>query len=150
MQKGWKEFDEQYSNFASDPRNIRLGLASDGFNPFRVMSSTHSTWPVLLIPYNLPPWLCMKQSSIILSMIIPGEKAPGMDINVYLQPLIKELVQLWHDVDAYDAYTNTRFTLRVLITLLQMIFLHMLICFSGVRRVILHVHLVGKQLNQFC
>ena len=35
-----------------------------------------------------------------------------MDIDVYLQPLIKELVQLWHGVDGYDAYTNTRFTLR--------------------------------------
>jgi len=110
--KAWKEFDEQYPNFASNPQNIRLRLASDGFIPFLVMSSTYSTWPVLLIPYNLPPWLCMKQSSIILSMITLGEKAPGMDIDVYLQPLIKELVQLWYGVDAYDAYTNMRFTLR--------------------------------------
>jgi len=53
----------------------------------------------------------MKQSSIILLMIILGEKALGMDIDVYLQPLIKELVQLWQGVGAYDAYTNTRFTL---------------------------------------
>jgi len=95
-----------------DPRNIRLGLASDGFNPFRVMSSIHSTWPVLLIPYNLPPWVCMKQPSIILSMIIPGEKAPGMDIDVFLQPLIKKLLQLWNGVDAFDAYTGTQFKLR--------------------------------------
>ena len=80
--KAWTDFDEQNSHFASDPCNVRLGLASDGFNPFRVMSTTHSTWPVLLILYNLPPWLCMKQSSIMLSMIIPGEKAPGMNIDV--------------------------------------------------------------------
>jgi len=33
----WKEFDEQYPKFASDPQNIRLGLASDGSNPFCVM-----------------------------------------------------------------------------------------------------------------
>ena len=91
--KALKEFHEKYSNFASDPRNIMPGLPSDGFNHFRVKSSMHSTWTVLLIPYNLPPWLYMKQSSSILSMIILDEKAPGMDINVYLQPLIKELVQ---------------------------------------------------------
>jgi len=35
-------------------------------------------------------------------MIIPGEKAPGMDIDVYLQPLIKELVELWQGVNSYD------------------------------------------------
>ena len=58
--KAWKDFDEQNPHFASDPRNVRLGLSSDGFNPFCVMSTTHSTWPMLLIPYNLPPWLCMK------------------------------------------------------------------------------------------
>ncbi|NAW23590.1 hypothetical protein FGF82_24025, partial [Salmonella sp. gx-f9] len=29
---------------------------------------------VVFVPYNLPPWICMKQSSFILSMIIPGEK----------------------------------------------------------------------------
>ena len=90
--KAWKEFDEQNPHFASEPRNVRFGLASDGFNPFGVMSTTHSTWPVLLIPYNVPPWLCMKQPSIILSMIILGEKALGMDIDAYLQPLIKELL----------------------------------------------------------
>jgi len=53
----------------------------------------------------------MEQSSIILSMIILGEKAPGMDIDVYLQPLIQELIQLWNGVDAYDAYTKTSFKL---------------------------------------
>ena len=58
------------------------------------MSTTYSTWPVLLIPYNLEPWVCMKQSSLILSMVIPGEKGPGNDIDIFLQPLIVELKQL--------------------------------------------------------
>jgi len=58
--KAWKDFGEQNSHFDSDPRNVRLGLATDGFNPFCVMSTTHSTSLVLLTPYNLPPWLCMK------------------------------------------------------------------------------------------
>ena len=54
----------------------------------------------------------MKQSSIILSMIIPGEKVPSVDIDMSLQPLIKELVQLWHGVNAHDAYKKMRFTLQ--------------------------------------
>ncbi|KAD3066352.1 hypothetical protein E3N88_34232 [Mikania micrantha] len=32
--KPWKEFDKKYPNFAKEPRNVRLGLAADGFNPF--------------------------------------------------------------------------------------------------------------------
>jgi len=58
------------------------------------MSTSHSTWPVMLVPYNLPPWMCMKQQYFILSMIIPGPTAPGMNIDVYLQPLISELQEL--------------------------------------------------------
>ena len=42
----------------------------------------------------------MKQSSIIVSMITPREKAPSNDIDVYLQPLVKELLQYWEAVDA--------------------------------------------------
>ncbi|OMO52139.1 Zinc finger, CCHC-type [Corchorus capsularis] len=70
----WKAFDSRFPDFASDPRNVRLGLAADGFNPFKLMSTTYSTWPVVLMNYNLPPWIGMKQPAFILSMIIPGDK----------------------------------------------------------------------------
>ena len=86
--------DQHYPLFGADPRNVRLGLASDGFNPFSAMSISYSTWPVVLMPYNLPPWMCMKQPYFMLSMLIPGEKAPGNDIDVYLEPLIDELKEL--------------------------------------------------------
>lgn len=76
------------------------------------MNSKHSTWPVVLIPYNLPPWICMKQTSFILSMIIPGPDSPGNDIDVYLQPLIDELLQLWEGVETFDASSKKKFSLR--------------------------------------
>ncbi|XP_021740070.1 uncharacterized protein LOC110706456 [Chenopodium quinoa] len=107
-----KKFDEKYTEFATDPRSVRLGLASDGFNPYRLMNTNYSTWPVDLIPYNLPPWLCMKPSSFILSIIILGKFGPGMDIDVYLQPLIHELKLLWEGVDAFDSYSESNFKLR--------------------------------------
>ncbi|KAG8493359.1 hypothetical protein CXB51_010946 [Gossypium anomalum] len=108
----WKSFDSKFLSFVSDPRNVRLGLAADGFNPFKIMSTSYSTWPVVLVPYNLPLWICMKQSSFILSMIIPGEKGPGNDIDIYLQPLIEELKQLWSGVETYDVLRNENFNLR--------------------------------------
>ena len=57
----WKHVNDMYKWFDSDPRNVRLGLASDGFNPFGMLNVNYTCWPVILIPYNLPPWLCLKQ-----------------------------------------------------------------------------------------
>ncbi|XP_056695544.1 uncharacterized protein [Spinacia oleracea] len=108
----WKAFDERHSDFALDPRSVRLGLASDGFNPYRLMNTSYSTWPVMLIPYNLPPWLCTKPSSFILSTLIPGKTSPGIDIDVYLQPLVHELKLLWTGVEAFDAFGREKFNLR--------------------------------------
>ncbi|XP_075658886.1 uncharacterized protein LOC142628728 [Castanea sativa] len=109
----WKEFDDKHVEFASDPRNVRLGLAADGFNPYGNMSTTHSTCPVVLVPYNLPPWMCMKRSSLILSLVIPGPTSPVIAIDVYLQPLVEELRELWDvGVESFDASSNTRFQLH--------------------------------------
>ncbi|KAH1055162.1 hypothetical protein J1N35_033227 [Gossypium stocksii] len=108
----WKSFDIKFPSFTSDLRSVRLGLASDGFNPYKIISTLYSTWPVMLVPYNLPQWLCMKQSSFILSMIIPGEKSLGNDIDIYLQPLIDELKQLWAGVETYDVLRKENFYLR--------------------------------------
>ena len=58
--KAWKHFDELNGNFALDPRHVRLGLVSNAFNPFVNMCTPYSIWPVMLVPYNLPRWLCMK------------------------------------------------------------------------------------------
>jgi hypothetical protein len=111
--EAWRSFDNLHPDFASDSRNVRLGLLSDGFNPFGNMSTSHSTWPVMLIPYNLPPWMCMKQPSFILSLIISGPKSPGMDIDVYLQPLIDELQELWNvGVRTFDVSNRKHFTMR--------------------------------------
>ncbi|XP_019447338.1 PREDICTED: uncharacterized protein LOC109350568 [Lupinus angustifolius] len=60
--EAWKTFNLMHPNFASDPRNVRLGLATDGFNPFGTLSSTYIIWPVFLTPYNLPPWIGVERA----------------------------------------------------------------------------------------
>ena len=52
--KQWEALDFEYPTFGDDPRNIRLGVSTDGLNPFGNQSSTHSTWPVFVWMYNLP------------------------------------------------------------------------------------------------
>ncbi|XP_042967497.1 uncharacterized protein LOC122300711 [Carya illinoinensis] len=109
----WTTFDAEHRWFAQDPRNVRLGLATDGFNPFNNMSKPYSIWPVILVPYNLPPWLCMKDPFFMLSTLIPGPKSPGNEIDVYLRPLVDELLELWENgVDTYDAMVGQRFRLH--------------------------------------
>lgn len=45
-------------------------------------------------------------------MIIPGPSGPGNDIDVYLQPLVEELLQLWKGVDTFDCTTKKKFRLQ--------------------------------------
>ena len=51
----WKEFNLQHPDFALEPHNVRLGLAIDGFNIFGNINNNYSMWPIIFIPYNLPP-----------------------------------------------------------------------------------------------
>ncbi|KAL6134942.1 hypothetical protein ACLB2K_067170 [Fragaria x ananassa] len=62
----WKQLDKLHPSFARDMRNVRLGLARDGFNPLGQMTLSHSTWPVMIAIYNLLPWLCMKKPYMLL------------------------------------------------------------------------------------
>ncbi|XP_074374509.1 uncharacterized protein LOC141714912 [Apium graveolens] len=111
--EAWKALDARYPQFSSENRNIRLGLAADGFNPFRTMNISHSTWPIILVNYNLPPWLCMKQENLILSTLISGPESPKNNIDVFMQPLIAELNELWEvGIETYDALTDHTFNLR--------------------------------------
>ncbi|XP_070014237.1 uncharacterized protein [Nicotiana sylvestris] len=73
----------------------------------------YSILPVVLISYNLPPWLCMEKENFILSMFIPGPESHGDAIDVYLQPLIEELKELWESgVETFDASTRQNFLLH--------------------------------------
>ncbi|VVA40034.1 PREDICTED: transposon, partial [Prunus dulcis] len=109
--EAWKEFDRTFPEFAADPRNVRLGLATDGFNPYGVLNQHHSTWPIFAFPYNLPLWKCMKKEYMMMTVLITED--PGRSIDVYLRPLVDELKDLWtNGVRTYDKSTGRMFTLR--------------------------------------
>ncbi|KAG8382621.1 hypothetical protein BUALT_Bualt05G0096500 [Buddleja alternifolia] len=111
--EAWKHFDGTYPSFASDPRNIRLGLCTDGFSPFSNSSIPYSCWPVIITVYNLPPWMCMQKPFMFLNMVIPGPKSPGKNIDVFLRPLVDELKTLWTSgVETYDVCNKQNFNMR--------------------------------------
>lgn len=103
-----------------EDRNIRFGLATDGINPFSIKRSTWSTWPVVLLNYNIPPWLTTKNHFMMLSLIVPGPKSvTGTHFDIILAPLLMELLQLWHEgvitTDAAMYQGVQEFTLRALL-----------------------------------
>lgn len=90
----WKKIDRLFSEFGNEPRNLRLGLSTNGMNPYGSLSSIRSIWPVLLVIYNLSPRLCMKQMYKMLSMLISGSKQLENDSDICLRPLIEDLKEL--------------------------------------------------------
>jgi hypothetical protein len=110
--EAWKEFDKAWPDFAKEQRNIRLGLATDGFNPFGNMRSAYSMWPIFVIPYNFPPWVCMEESNFMMALLIPGPKSPGKHFDVFLEPLVDDLLTLWSGVDTVDVVTGKSFKLQ--------------------------------------
>ena len=111
--KAWKDFECNFLAFANKLRNLRLGLAADGFNPFGNMSLSYSIWSVVLTAYNLPHLLRMKDSYFMLTLLIPGPQAPGKDIVVFLHMLINELKDLGvSGEETRDSVDNSVFTMR--------------------------------------
>jgi Transposase family tnp2 len=92
-----RNINKEWIDFGDECRNLRLELCTDDMNPYGNMSSHHSTWSVLLCIHNFPPWLCMKRKYMMLSLLISGPKQLGNDIDMYLQPLLKDLDKLWKD-----------------------------------------------------
>jgi hypothetical protein len=85
-------------------------------NPFAERSSKHITWPVILIIYNLPPWLMQKQKYLLLTILISGPIQPGVDMDVFLEPLMEDMKILWEiGVQILDEYRKESFTLRAII-----------------------------------
>ncbi|XP_026459461.1 uncharacterized protein LOC113360133 [Papaver somniferum] len=109
----WRCADSFFPEFAKEARNVTLGIATDGFNPYGCFGLNYSCWPVFLCPYNLPPSMCMKREFSMLCLLISGPRAPGKDIDVYLQPLIEELKELRNDgVMTFDSFTGSEFLMR--------------------------------------
>ncbi|KAG7636059.1 Transposon En/Spm-like [Arabidopsis thaliana x Arabidopsis arenosa] len=111
----WRYFQELHPQFAEEPRNVYLGLCTDGFNPFG-MSRNHSLWPVILTPYNLPPGMCMNTKYLFITILNSGPNHPRASLDVFLQPLIEELKELWSTgVDVYDVSLNQNFNLKAVL-----------------------------------
>ncbi|KAL0427820.1 UNVERIFIED_CONTAM: hypothetical protein Slati_2956800 [Sesamum latifolium] len=111
--EAWRHFDRTHPNFAVEPCNVRLGLCTDGFALHEQYGHTYSCWPVILTPYNLPPGMYLSSEYTFLTMVIPGPSNPKRLIDIYLEPLIEELQNLWHvGCQMCDNAKDETFTMR--------------------------------------
>jgi hypothetical protein len=112
----WNFFYLQYLEFSVESRNIRFALSTDGMNLFGENRTMHSTWPVILMMYNIPTWLCHKRKYLMLSILIKGPKQTGIDIDVFLKLLMEDMMKLWNEgVCMLDQYQQEYFTLKAII-----------------------------------
>jgi hypothetical protein len=76
-----------------ESRNIRLSLSIDEMNPFGENRTVHGTWPVILVMYNILTWLCHKRKYLMLTILIQGLKQADIDIDVFLELLMKDIMK---------------------------------------------------------
>ncbi len=101
--KAWRHIDATWPEFINEVNNVKLGFATNGFNAFGEKSNNWSTWPILLLKYNLPPWLLIKRFFTLLSLIILRlESMRNSNFDVYFAPLLEDLVDVWNGVARVD------------------------------------------------
>ncbi|CAE6488550.1 unnamed protein product [Rhizoctonia solani] len=81
-------------HFFDDPRDIALGVSTDGFTLFKRRRRGLSTaWPIIIINYNLHPRIRTRLENVLCVGVIPGPKQ-CKDLNSFLVPLLDELLEL--------------------------------------------------------
>ena len=61
----WTRFDKIHYEKALEACNVRVALATDGFNPYEMAAASYTCWPMFVIPLNLP-WLSLLMTEHIL------------------------------------------------------------------------------------
>ena len=101
----WKSFlNPEGVPFLSLPFNFALSLNVDWFQPFK--HSTYSAGAIYIAIQNLPREERYNTDNILLVGVIPGPSEPKRTMNSYLEPLVKELDELWKGVIMQSALGN--------------------------------------------
>src|SRR6202000_1280737 len=99
---------KKYSHkFFDGPRDIALGLSTDGFAPFR--RRKYTCWPLILFNYNLPPDIRFHLQYILCLGAIPGKPKA---CDSFICPAVVEFLELELGVRAYDIHRSELFCLR--------------------------------------
>jgi hypothetical protein len=73
--EAWKHFDAIHREKAEEARNVRVALATDGFNPYGMSVAPYTCWPMFVIPINLPPVCVLSKAEYIC--VVDNSRTPG-------------------------------------------------------------------------
>jgi hypothetical protein len=74
-------------------------------NSFGENRIVHIPWSVILAMYNIPIWLYRKRNYLMLFVLIQGPTKDGINIDVFLEPLMQDMVKLWSEGERmWDQY----------------------------------------------
>jgi hypothetical protein len=48
-------------------------------------------WPVFVLLYNMPPWVCMAESNFMMALLFPRLSSLSKDFDIFMEPLVEEL-----------------------------------------------------------
>jgi hypothetical protein len=99
--EAWSHFDGIRCEKVLEARNVRVALATDGFNLYGMLATPYTCWPVFVIPLNLPLGVVFQRQNIFSSLISPEHL--GNKMGVFMELLIDDLVRAWEEgVWTYD------------------------------------------------
>jgi hypothetical protein len=94
----WKSFlclDGQ--DFLLDKYTLGLSLNVDWFRPYKHVE--YSVGAIYVAVLNYPRQLRYLRENVMLVGIIPGPHEPSLQMNAFLEPLVRELLKLWKGVE---------------------------------------------------
>ncbi len=90
----WKDFQNfDGKPFLSEPFSFGFMINVDWFQPFK--HTQYSVGAIYMTILNLPRHIRNKPSNILLIGLLPGPHEPPLNMNSYIDPLVKELETLW-------------------------------------------------------
>lgn len=68
---------------------------------------------MIMVTYNLPPSMCMRDLYLFLTFLIPGDRSSTKDINVHLRTLVDELKMMYETcVQTFDKVVVHNFVMK--------------------------------------
>src|SRR5436305_8440188 len=104
----YKTLKEQRGLF-SEKNDLGFLFSTNSVRLFKSWT-TFESWPLMLINFNLPPDERYKIENILLCGYIPSPKAPTL-IDSFFEPLVQEFETLQQGITAWNALTQSDFTL---------------------------------------
>ena len=93
----YQSIAKKYPNFfySDDHIPLHLGIFADGFQPFEGVA--HTLFAVILVCFNLPQEVRMREENLHILTLIDGPKEPNAKFQQYVKPIVDELLEFWDE-----------------------------------------------------